>query len=47
LILFDTDSPREARWLHELRAVFGEDSDIEALDARYYVLKLYPGSALR
>jgi hypothetical protein len=44
-ILFDTENPRQARWLHELRALFQEDSNIEPLNERYFLLKLYAGNA--
>lgn len=46
-VLFDTADPRQCSLLHELRAVFQEDSDVAALNEDLFVLLIRPGGARR
>jgi hypothetical protein len=47
IVLFDLRESEAVKELHHLRAVWREDSDIEALDADPFVLMLWPGGAAR
>jgi hypothetical protein len=47
IILVDLRSPDAVENLHHLRAVWQDDSDIEALDEDHFVLIVRPGGAQR
>lgn len=45
VVIFDLRLPGSADRLHRERSVWGEHSDIEALDQHHYVLTVRPGGA--
>jgi hypothetical protein len=45
VVLFDFRDAEAVEMFHHLRAVWQEDSDIEALDADHFALLLWPGGA--
>jgi hypothetical protein len=47
VVLFDLRSPNAVEELHRGRAIWQEDSDIEALDEDHFVLVVRPGAARR
>ena len=47
IVLFDLRDPEAVEELYHLRAVWQEDSDIEALDEDHFALMLWPGAAAR
>jgi hypothetical protein len=47
IILFDLRVSEAVEKLHHLRAVWQQDSDIEALDEDHFALMLWPGAAAR
>jgi hypothetical protein len=46
-LLFDLRNSEAVEELHHLRAVWQEDSEIEALDENHFALMLRPGGAAR
>jgi hypothetical protein len=47
IVLFDLQDSQAVEMLHHLRAVWQEESDIEALDEDHFALMLWPGAAAR
>jgi hypothetical protein len=47
IALFDLRVPKAVEELHRGRAIWQEDSDIEALDEDHFILIVRPGAARR
>jgi hypothetical protein len=47
ITLFDLRQPEAVEQLHRGRAIWQEDSDIEALDEDHFILVVRPGAARR
>lgn len=46
-VLFDTHDKEQAEILHKMCALLQERSDIEAVDERWFILRILPGGAGR
>lgn len=45
-VLLDTEDPEQLWLMHVLRAYFKQFSDIEGVDGRFFLVRLYPGLAM-